>query len=190
DDGKPLPFDKPRVQFAPTGNLLKSPWKFQKYGESGIEVSELFPQTAECVDDLCLIHSLHGTNAAHGGALLKLHTGSDNFVRPSLGSWITYGLGTENRNLPGFITICPTLAHGGVNNWSSAFLPAAFQGTPLGNASIASDQAKIPFIQNAETPRDVQRIELDLLNQMNKDTLQRAVHDEALEGRIGSFELA
>ena len=81
--------------------------------------------------------------------MLKLHTGSEAFVRPSMGSWITYGLGTENRNLPGFITICPTLAHGGVNNWSSAFLPAAYQGTPLGNASIPSDQARVRYIENS-----------------------------------------
>ncbi|HRX79339.1 MAG TPA: DUF1501 domain-containing protein, partial [Pirellulaceae bacterium] len=114
DDGKELPFDKPRVQFAPTGNLLASPWRFRKYGQSGIEVSDLFPNVAECVDDLCILNSLHGTNAAHGGALLKLHTGSDTFVRPSMGAWVTYGLGTENDNLPGFVTICPTLAHGGV----------------------------------------------------------------------------
>ena len=118
DDGKPLPFDKPRVQFANTGNLLRSPWKFKQYGESGMWVSELFPNVARCVDDLCMLHSCYGTNPAHGGALLKLHTGSDNFVRPSIGSWVSYGLGTENANLPAFVTICPTLAHGGINNWS------------------------------------------------------------------------
>ncbi|HVW00001.1 MAG TPA: DUF1501 domain-containing protein, partial [Planctomycetaceae bacterium] len=190
DDGKPLPFDKPRVQFAPTGNLLKSPWKFQKYGESGIEVSELFPHVAQHVDELCLIHSLHGTNAAHGGALLKLHTGSDNFVRPSMGSWITYGLGTENQNLPGFITICPTLAHGGVNNWSSAFLPAAFQGTPLGNASVPADQARVRYIDNPRTPRDVQRLQLDALNAANREHLEQTGPNQSLEGRINTFELA
>jgi hypothetical protein len=96
DDGKPLPFEKPRVQFAKTGNLLGSPWAFKKYGGSGIEVSELFPHVAQHVDDLCILNSVHGTNPAHGGALLKLHTGSDNFVRPSLGAWVAYGLGTEN----------------------------------------------------------------------------------------------
>ena len=107
---------------------------------------------AGCVDDLCILNSVHGTNAAHGGALLKLHTGSDSFVRPSMGSWVTYGLGTENHDLPGFITICPTLAHGGVLNWGSAFLPAQFQGTPLGNASIPSDRARVRYIENARTP--------------------------------------
>lgn len=190
DHGKPLPFEKPRVQFAPTGTLLKSPWEFRKYGESGIEVSELFPHVAQCVDDLCLIHSLHGSNAAHGGALLKLHTGSDNFVRPSLGSWITYGLGTENKNLPGFITICPTLAHGGVNNWGSAFLPAAHQGTPIGNASIPSDQASVRYIKNTRTLSDVQRLELDMLAELNRAHLEATGPNLALEGRLNSFELA
>ncbi|HEV7221205.1 MAG TPA: DUF1501 domain-containing protein [Pirellulales bacterium] len=190
DDGKPLPFDKPRVQFAPTGNLLKSPWKFAKYGQSGIEVSELFPHVARHVDDLCFIHSLHGTNAAHGGAMLKLHTGSDNFVRPSMGSWIAYGLGTENADLPGFITICPTLAHGGVNNWSSAFLPAAYQGTPLGNASTPADQARVRYIANPSTPRDVQRAQLDALAEINGEHLAAAGPNLALEGRLNSFELA
>lgn len=190
DDGKPLPFDKPRVQFAPTGNLLKSPWKFTRYGESGIEVSELFPHVARHVDDICFINSLYGTNAAHGGAMLKLHTGSDNFVRPSMGSWITYGLGSENADLPGFITICPTLAHGGVNNWSSAFLPAVYQGTPLGNASTPVEQAHVRYIQNTSLPRDVQRAQLDALAEINRAHLAAAGPNLALEGRINSFELA
>ena len=104
DNGKPLPFDLPRVTFARQGNLLKSPWKFERHGESGLPVSELFPHVAKHVDELCVLRSVHGTNPAHGGAALKLHTGSDQFVRPSMGSWVTYGLGTENQNLPGFIT--------------------------------------------------------------------------------------
>jgi len=190
DHGKPLPFEKPRVQFAPTGALLKSPWKFKKYGQSGIEVSELFPHVAECVDDLCILNSVHGTNAAHGGALLKLHTGSDNFVRPSMGAWVTYGLGTENQNLPGFITICPTLAHGGVNNWGSAFLPAAYQGTPLGNAAVPADQARVRYIQNPRVPKTVQRMQLDALAQMNREHLAETGPNLALEGRLNSFELA
>src|SRR3954452_20651511 len=117
DHGKPLPFAKPRVVSSETGNLLASPWKFKQHGKCGAWVSELFPEVAGCVDDLCFLHSIHGSNSRHGGALLELHTGSDTFVRPSMGSWITYGLGTENRTLPGFVTICPTLTHGGVNNW-------------------------------------------------------------------------
>lgn len=190
DHGKPLPFPKPRVVSSETGNLLRSPWKFEQHGQSGAWVSELFPQVAQRVDDLAFIHSMHGSNSRHGGALLELHTGSDTFVRPSVGSWITYGLGSENQNLPGFITICPTLTHGGVNNWSSAFLPAAFQGTPIGTAGVSADQAKIPFIDRGDRPQSLQRIELDLLQQMNREQLEQAGPDRALEGRIASFELA
>lgn len=191
DHGKPLPFSKPRVFSAPTGNLLKSPFAFQQYGESGAWVSELFPHVGRMVDDLCIINGMHGSNSRHGGALLELHTGSDTFVRPSMGSWITYGLGTENQNLPGFITICPTLTHGGVNAYSSAFLPAVYSGTPLGNASIPSSQARIPFIENAERQsREVQRMELDLLREINADQLSTTGPDNALESRIESFELA
>jgi hypothetical protein len=190
DHGKPYPGQRPRVTFAQTGTLLRSPWKFKKFGQSGIEVSDLFPNVAQCVDDLCFIHSLHGTNPAHGGAVLKLHTGSDNFVRPSMGSWVAYGLGTENRDLPAFITICPTLAHGGVNNWGAAFLPAACQGVPIGNASVPVEQAKVRFIKNDLVPADLQRRQLDWLAEANREHLERAGPDLALEGRIDSFELA
>ena len=190
DDGKPLPFDKPRVQFAPTGNLLASPWKFRKRGQSGIEVSDLFPNVAECVDDLCLLNSVYGTNAAHGGALLKLHTGSDTFVRPSMGAWVTYGLGTENANLPGFVTICPTLAHGGVKNWGSAFLPAYCQGVPLGVASKPSTEAQVKYITSQKWSREQQRMQLDMLAQINKKHLATTGPNSDLEARINSFELA
>jgi hypothetical protein len=190
DHGRPLPFAKPRVVSSETGNLLRSPWKFRQHGKSGASVSELFPNVARCVDDLCFIRSMHGSNSRHGGALLELHTGTDTFIRPSIGSWITYGLGTENQNLPGFITICPTLTHGGVNNYSSAFLPAVYQGTPLGSASVSSEQARIPFIHNPEVPRSIQRTELDLLARMNSEHLAQTGPDSHLEGRIEAFELA
>jgi len=190
DHGKPCPIAKPRVQFAPTGNLLKSPWSFQQYGESGNWVSELFPHLAQKIDDLCLVQSLHGTNPAHGGAVLKVHTGSDAFVRPSIGSWVSYGLGTENANLPAFVTICPTLAHGGINNWNSAFLPAAYAGTPLGNASVPSDKAQVKYIQNSRVPKTIQRLQLDRLQQVNREHLDRAAGDASLEARINTFELA
>ena len=190
DDGKPYPFKQPRVQFAETGKLLKSPWSFQPYGQSGLPVSELFPNVAQRVDDLCIVRSLHGTNPAHGGACLKLHTGSDTQVRPSMGSWLLYGLGTENENLPGFITICPTLAHGGVNNWGAAFLPAYCQGTPLGNASIPSDKALVRHIRNDLVSSAAQRKQLDFLAKVNREHLELSGPDLALEGRINSFELA
>ena len=190
DHGKPPPFALPRVKFAQTGNLLKSPWKFKHYGQSGLPVSDLFPHVAKHVDDLCVIRSMHGTNPAHGGALLKLHTGSDTFVRPSMGSWISYGLGTENSDLPAFVTICPTLAHGGVNNWGSAFLPAHCQGTPMGNASIPADQAVVKHIRSKSLTPELQRAQLDLVAQMNHSHLDAAGANAALEARINSFELA
>jgi hypothetical protein len=190
ENGKPYSGPRPRVVFAQTGNLLKSPWEFRKYGQSGIEVSDLFPEVGKCVDDLCILRSLHGDNTAHGGALLQLHTGSDTFARPSMGSWAVYGLGTENQNLPGFITICPTLGHGGVQNWSSAFLPAYTQGTPIGDASVKAAMAKISNLSNPDAGKDLQRLQLDLLKDMDDDTLKHFGHDPVLEGRIQSFELA
>ena len=189
DHGKPVPFNKPRVVSSKTKNLLKSPWKFAPQGESGFYVSELFPNISKHVDDICFINSVHGSNSRHGAALLELSTGSDTFVRPSIGSWLCYGLGTENQNLPGFITICPSLTHGGANNWGSAFLPPVYQGTPMGNAGTSSDKAKIPFISR-KTPRKLQRLELDLLNEINQKQLAKTGSDQMLEGRIESFELA
>ncbi|MCA9082759.1 MAG: DUF1501 domain-containing protein [Planctomycetaceae bacterium] len=190
DHGKPLPFDLPRVTFGTQGNLLRSPWKFHRYGQSGLPVSELFPHVARHIDDLCILRSVHGTNPAHGGALLKLHTGSDQFVRPSMGSWVVYGLGTENQNLPAFVTICPTLAHGGVNNWGAAFLPAYCQGTPIGNASQSSAQVQVKNIRNNRISTTIQRRQLDLIADLNRDHLQLAGQNAALEGRLQSFELA
>ncbi len=190
DHGKPLPFDLPRVTFAKQGNLLKSPWRFHRYGESGLPVSELFPEVARHIDDLCILRSVHGTNPAHGGALLKLHTGSDQFVRPSLGSWVTYGLGTENEDLPAFVTICPTLAHGGVNNWGAAFLPAYCQGTPIGNASMPARSVNVRHIENRRIDTHTQREQLDLIAAMNQDHLKAMNDDPSLDGRLHAFELA
>ena len=190
DDGKPLPFDKPRVQFNATANLMKSPWRFRQYGESGLWVSDLFPHLAQQVDDLCMIHSMHGTNPAHGGAVMKIHSGSDNFVRPSIGSWVSYGLGTENENLPAFVTICPTLAFGGINNWSSSFLPAVHQGTPFGNASVPSDKAQVKYIRNSRWSREVQELQLRRLAELNHQHQSQTGPEASLQARINSFELA
>jgi hypothetical protein len=190
DHGKPLPFARPKVVSSETFNLLQSPWGFKQYGQSGAWVSDLFPEIARCVDDICFIKSMHGSNSRHGGALLELHTGSDTFVRPSMGSWITYGLGSENASMPGFLTICPTQSHGGANNFGSAFLPAPYAGTAIGSVGIPAREAKIPFIRNTETPRDVQRMEIDYSQELNRKQLELTGPDHALEGRIESFELA
>ncbi len=190
DHGKPLPFARPKVVSSETFNLLQSPWAFKQYGQSGAWVSDLFPETAKCVDDMCFIKSMHGSNSRHGGALLELHTGSDTFIRPAMGSWVTYGLGTENSNMPGFLTICPTQSHGGANNFGSAFLPAPYSGTAIGAVGIPSRDARIPFITNKETPRGIQRKEIDYSQVLNRQQLAMTGPDRALEGRIESFELA
>ncbi|NDJ11100.1 MAG: DUF1501 domain-containing protein [Acidobacteriia bacterium] len=190
DHGKPLPFQRPKVVSGQTYNLLKSPWEFKQYGQSGMWVSDLFPQIAKRVDDLCFIKSMWGSNSRHGGALLEIHTGSDTFVRPSMGSWVTYGLGSENQNMPGYVTICPTQSHGGANNFSSGFLPAPYAGTPIGSVGIKARDAKLPYITNSETPKDIQRMEIDFSQELNRAQLAQTGHDAALEGRIESFELA
>jgi Protein of unknown function (DUF1501) len=190
DHGKPLPFKRPQVVSSETFNLLKSPWEFKQYGQSGMWVSDLFPEIAKHVDDLCFIKSMWGSNSRHGGALLELHTGSDTFVRPSMGSWVTYGLGSENQSMPGYVTICPTQSHGGANNYGSAFLPAPYAGTPIGYVGVKARDARLPYIANTETPRDIQRMEIDFTQGLNRAQLGAVGHDAALEGRIESFELA
>ena len=193
DHGNELPFAKPRVQFAKTGVLLKSPWKFRQYGESGCPVSELFPHVARHVDDICFLHGVHGTNAAHGGAALKLHTGSDTFVRPGMGAWVNYGLGTENENLPGFLTICPTLAHGGVNNWGAAFLPAECQGVPMGVASRPASEAAVKYIANQRLSPNVQRRQLAMLRDLAGSRIAgeaAAAAEPLVDAQLKSFELA
>jgi hypothetical protein len=184
DHGKPLPFNKPRVQFRGTKNLFRSPWKFRRYGESGSAVSELFPHVARHVDKLTFVHSMHGSNAAHGGALLKIHTGSDTFVRPSMGAWISYGLGTENANLPAFVTIDPTLNHGGVQNFGSSFLPAQHQGVRV--------HGKVATINDLKPSTDeaLQRRKLDLLRSLNQLQLSDVGPMGGLDARIQTFELA
>jgi len=193
DHGKPLPIDRPRLLFHSIGEsnntLFASPWAFRRHGQSGLDVSELFPHIAGCADDLCVIRSLHGTNPAHGGATLKMHTGSDTFIRPSLGSWLSYGLGTENQNLPAFVTISPTMFHGGVNNYGAAFLPAIHQGTPLGRAGSEVGQAKFEHIR-PRMSSSRQRLQLDFVQDLNRRHRRGAEGDSNLEARIQSLELA
>ncbi len=186
DNGKAFPGTRPRVNFAKTETLLASPWEFAQHGQSGAWVSTLFPHVAGIVDQLCFVKSLHGTNAAHGGALLALHTGSDTFVRPSMGSWITYGLGSENKELPGFLSICPTLGHGGVANWSNAFLPAQFAGVPMGHAGTKAQEAKIAFLGGGDAT--LQPLQLDALRALNAQHAAARLEDQTLQARIASLE--
>lgn len=194
DHGKPIPF-KLSLTFAPksAGGLMKSPWEFKQYGESGAWVSELFPNVAQHVDKLCMIHSMVGDGVDHGGALLQLNTGTINFTRPSMGSWLLYGLGTENENLPGFITIKPSYFHGGAKNWGSAFLPGTFQGTPIGNDKMEAKELMdepIEHLLPKGMTSDQQRYELEMLQKINRQHSLANESDPKLEARIQSFELA
>jgi hypothetical protein len=194
DDGKPVPF-KRGLTFGEDAvrGLLKAQWPFKQYGQSGIPVSDLFPNVATCADDLCVVRSMVGDGVDHGAAMLQLHTGVFSFKRPSMGSWILYGLGTENQDLPGFVTIKPGLGHGGQNNWSSSFLPSDYQGTAIGNGNMKLEEiAKEPVLYLV--PRGLtaenQRFELDMLQKMNRRHAARNEHDPDLEARISAFELA
>jgi hypothetical protein len=194
DHGKPLPFKRP-LAFAdgPPGALMKSPWEFRPGGRSGIPVSDLFPHTREVVDELTIIKSLVGEGVDHGAALLQTFTGSSTFVRPAMGSWVVYGLGTENQNLPGFITIKPALSHGGAKNWSSAFLPGAYQGTAIGNSGLKVEDIQgepIEYLIRKGFSAEQQRFELDMIQNMNRRHQSMRSADPELEARIKNFELA
>lgn len=188
-DGQTAP-RLPKLSFAEASGrsastLWKSPWTFSPQGESGIMVSELFPHVGRCVDDICFLNSCHGSANDHGAAVLRTHTGTESFVRPSLGSWVLYGLGSENESLPGFVTVCPSSTHGGARNYGSAFLPAIYQGTPLGNEKSAASEARFRFLGQADDP-DQQR-QLAFLRELNQTDSE--VHGR-IDQRINAFETA
>jgi hypothetical protein len=187
-DGKAIP--SPLKTERPTGAGLKSPYAFQKYGKSGIEVSELFAKTAQHADDLCIIRSMHTDLPNHEPSLGLLNCGEARLNRPSLGSWITYGLGSMNQNLPGYIAMCP----GGMpirrtKNWQAGFLPSAFQGAYV-NTDHESVDKLVEFIRNGSLDGKRQREQLDLLLAFNQRHLAERQKDSQLEARIQSFELA
>jgi hypothetical protein len=188
--GKPVTPDAFGGQQPPNGNILGSPFKFRQHGEGGVWISELFPHLAEHADRLCVIRSMHTEGSAHGEALLNLHTGHANLVRPSVGAWVSYGLGTESDNLPAFITISPPRGHGGVQNYGSAFLPAMHQGTAIGAAEIPIAKAKIANIGNPVIDNATQREQLDLIQALNRQHLKTLQADQGIEGLIASYELA
>ena len=190
NDGKKVEFLVARTRKVTPEPLFKSPWKFARHGECGQWVSELFPHMAQHVDDYCVIRSMHTEGVAHGPATLFLHTGATNLIRPSMGSWITYGLGTENQNVPGFITLNPTPAKGGPRNYANAFLPAVYQGTAIGRAGIPTSQAKIRHLANAERSLSQQQEQLKLLQAINRDQIERQGGGDDLETVVDSFELA
>jgi hypothetical protein len=188
--GKPLPTQNLRTE-RKTGAALRSPFKFQRYGQSGIPVSELFAQTAAgCIDDMLIIRSMHADVPNHEPSLMLMNCGDGRLPRPSMGAWVTYGLGSENQNLPGFIAMCP----GGypivaTQNWRSAFLPGAYQGTYI-NTQHTDIQKLIENIRNNSATPAEQRRQLDLVRRLNERHLETRQHDAQLEARIQSFELA
>ena len=187
--GKALPTDNPKTE-RKTGAAFPSPFKFQKYGQSGIEVSELFAKTAQHVDDMCIIRSMHANVPNHEPSLLLMNCGEARLIRPSMGSWLTYGLGTENQNLPGFIAMCP----GGYpiqesQNWQAGFLPGIYQGTYIDTKQTEVNKL-IENIRNKNLSLEKQRQQLDLLQKLNSLHVNDRSSDPILESRIQSFELA
>ena len=189
-DPKPkLSADNGKASKNQNSKLLGSRWKFSKHGESGIEIVDLLPETAKHADKLCILRGMHTDNENHPQALEQMHTGSFQFVRPSLGSWTLYGLGTENQNLPGFISINPLTSLGGLRYYSSAFLPAANSATLLGDANHPIRNPVIGNVTNNRLVPAGQRQQLDLLQEMNRDLLGKD-QDSRIEGLIQSYELA
>src|SRR5205823_1716029 len=155
--------------------LLASPWKFSRHGKGGLWVSELFPEVARHADELCLLRGMHTDVPAHSQAFLQLHTGVFQFKRPSMGAWVFYGLGTGNENLPGFISISPPLQNGGPANYGSAFLPAAYQGTPIagfrglgGPGRRGGGGGAVSNIRNPRQSAEAQRMQLDFIQSLNR----------------------
>ncbi|QEL16493.1 DUF1501 domain-containing protein [Limnoglobus roseus] len=188
DDGKLLAFDDARV-IANTGNkgssqrVMKPLWKFAQHGQSGRWASDLFPTVNDHLDKLTFLHSLHTEGVAHGPATLFLHCGSTNFVRPSMGSWALYGLGSENENLPGFVSIAPSSGNGGARNYGTAFLPAVYQGTPLGKAGGPASEVVVRNVRGEGAP-------FELLRELHAEQLKRTPGDAELEAVANSYELA
>lgn len=171
--------------------LMKPLWRFRQYGECGQHVSELFPEIAQHVDDLCFLKGMHTEGVAHGPSTLFLHTGATNLIRPSFGSWLMYGLGTENQNLPGFVQLQPSDTKGGPRNYSSAFLPSLYQGTAISRAGRPANEMTIDHIRNAQLAADETAGRFDLLQQLNHAQLQRRQEEDSrLEAVIKSYELA
>ncbi len=178
-----------------TARVMKSLWKFRRHGESGKWASELFPAMCEHVDDLCFLHGMHTEGVAHGPSTLFLHTGSTTQIRPSVGSWVTYGLGTENENLPGFVTLSPSMGNGGPRNFGNAFLPAVYQGTAIGRPGIPAKEAKIRYLLNERRSDTEEREQLDLVQALNREQLSARASrgiaaDTELDAVIDSYELA
>ncbi|MEI7688154.1 MAG: DUF1501 domain-containing protein, partial [Planctomycetota bacterium] len=172
-----------------TSGLMQSPFRFARHGNSGLEVSEIFPNVAQCADDLCVIRSMYTNVPNHEPSLLMMNSGEMQPVRPSMGSWLLYGLGTENQNLPGYVVMCPGNPVIGPQLWSNSFLPGIFQGTHINNSSF-DPRRVLQHINNTYLPPQAQREQLELLQGLNNLHLRDRGRDNLLEGRIQSMEMA
>jgi hypothetical protein len=173
-----------------TGRVMKPLWDFKQRGQCGRWVSELFPHMAQHADDYCVVRSMHTEGVAHGPATLFLHTGSTNQPRPSMGSWVTYGLGTENENLPGFVTLSPTMANGGPRNYGSGFLPTVYQGTAIGRAGQKAAEAGIRNVRPPAGASAAQQRQFELVRALNAEQLSAKPGEHELEAVASSYELA
>ncbi len=173
----------------PTAGLLNVPFKFKQYGQSGLEMSELLPSLSRHADDLCVLRAVHGDNPNHGPALFMMNSGVLTPNRPSLGAWLTYGLGTENADLPGFVVLCPGRPVRFAELWASAFLPSEFQGTYINHSNL-DPRKMVPHLHNPTTTAMAQRRQLDLLGELNRDHAAERGGDPALEARISTMETA
>ena len=187
-DGQPLPAGNLTTE-RHTGAAMGSPFKFAKRGESGIEISEIFEKTAAHADSLCLIRSMHANTPNHEQSMRLMNCGDERLSRPSMGAWITYGLGSENENLPGFIAMCPGLPVADVSNWRSSFLPGVYQGTHLDTRKTKIDEL-IENNRSTEVSKRDQRRQLDLLSVLNRQHQEERSDEPELEARIQAFELA
>ena len=190
EDGKPLLGKSVGSDRDQLGQVLGSPFRFDQHGDSGTWISELFPQLSKHADRMCVVRSVHTEGSAHGEALLRLHTGQSNLVRPSVGAWVSYGLGCESDELPAFITISPPRGHGGVQNYGSAFLPAVHQGTAIGSAETPISEAVVANLANDRLGPAMQRAQLDLVQSINQRHLEESTIDPTIEGLIDSYEIA
>jgi hypothetical protein len=188
DHGKQVTFDHPETRNRPGYEklFLKKPdWKFSPHGKSGIEVSDLFPHLAKQIDHVALIRSMHTSHSNHYNATLGMHTGSFAFARPSIGSWVSYGLGTVNRNLPSFLVLAPQMPYAGTQVWAADFLPGAHQGT-----RVVSGPEPIANLKRRVSTEAQQQLELDALRQLNEAHREERSDDSKLAARIKSFETA
>ncbi len=184
-----LPEELSKGNQRPVGKLFPSPFKFAKYGTGGIDVSEIYPNVAGVIDDICVVRSMWTDIPNHEPGLLLMNSGNAQPIRPSLGSWLTYGLGTENQNLPGFVVLCPGKPVVGPQLWSNSFLPGIYQGCHINNSKL-DPKTVIQHLNNAYLPPDEQRRQLDLLQQLNREHLAQREQDAQLEARIESLEMA